>query len=63
VQNIGIATIAALIGAGGLGSFVFRGMNQTAMDLVLLGAMPVLGLALASAIVLDAVSEGLGSRR
>jgi osmoprotectant transport system permease protein len=62
VQNIGLVAIAALIGAGGLGSFIFRGMNQTAMDLVLLGAVPILGLALASAIVLDAVTEMLESR-
>ena len=54
VQNIGLVAIAALIGAGGLGAFIFRGMNQTAMDLVLLGAVPILGpRALASAIVLD----------
>lgn len=59
VQNIGLVAIAALIGAGGLGAFIFRGMNQTAMDLVLLGAVPIMGLALASAIVLDAVTEML----
>ena len=46
VQNIGLATIAALIGGGGFGVFVFQGIGQTAMDLVLLGAVPtvVLGL-------------------
>lgn len=38
VQNIGLATIAALIGGGGFGVFVFQGIGQTAMDLVLLGA-------------------------
>ncbi len=37
VQNIGLATIAALIGGGGFGVFVFQGVGQTAMDLVLLG--------------------------
>jgi osmoprotectant transport system permease protein len=62
VQNIGLVAIAALIGAGGLGAFIFRGMNQTAMDLVLLGAVPILCLALASAIVLDAVTEMLETR-
>ncbi len=40
VQNIGLATIAALIGGGGFGVFVFQGIGQTAMDLVLLGAVP-----------------------
>ena len=40
VQNIGLVTIAALIGGGGLGTFVFQGIGQTAIDLVLLGAIP-----------------------
>ena len=40
VQNIGLATMAALIGGGGFGTFVFQGIGQTAMDLVLLGAVP-----------------------
>jgi osmoprotectant transport system permease protein len=57
VQNIGLATIAALIGGGGLGVFVFQGIGQTAMDLVLLGAVPTVVLAFAAAIVLDALIE------
>jgi len=44
VQNIGLATVAALIGAGGFGVFVFQGINQTAIDLVLLGALPIVAL-------------------
>ncbi len=63
VQNIGLATIAALIGGGGLGVFVFQGMGQTAMDLVLLGAAPTVLLAFASAVVLDALVEMLGVSR
>ena len=62
VQNIGLVAIAALIGAGGLGAFIFRGMNQTAMDLVLLGAVPILGPRARLAIVLDAVTEMLETR-
>jgi osmoprotectant transport system permease protein len=57
VQNIGLATIAALIGGGGFGVFVFQGVGQTAMDLVLLGAVPTVVLAFAAAIVLDAMIE------
>jgi osmoprotectant transport system permease protein len=57
VQNIGLATIAALIGGGGFGVFVFQGIGQMAMDLVLLGALPTVALAFAAAIVLDAVVE------
>jgi osmoprotectant transport system permease protein len=57
VQNIGLATIAALIGGGGFGVFVFQGIGQTAMDLVLLGAVPTVVLAFTAAIVLDALIE------
>jgi osmoprotectant transport system permease protein len=57
VQNIGLATIAALIGGGGFGVFVFQGIGQTAMDLVLLGAVPTVALAFAAAVVLDATIE------
>jgi osmoprotectant transport system permease protein len=57
VQNIGLATIAALIGGGGFGVFVFQGIGQTAMDLVLLGAVPTVALAFAAAVILDALTE------
>lgn len=57
VQNIGLATVAALIGGGGFGVFVFQGIGQTAMDLVLLGAAPTVALAFAAAVVLDAAVE------
>ncbi|SMO94974.1 ABC transporter permease [Paracoccus laeviglucosivorans] len=52
VQNIGLTVIAGLIGGGGFGTFVFQGLNQTAMDLVLLGALPTIALALVSGIVM-----------
>lgn len=57
VQNIGMATIAALIGGGGFGVFVFQGLGQTAMDLVLLGALPTVALALCAAVLMDALVE------
>ena len=57
VQNIGLATVASLIGGGGFGVFVFQGVGQTAMDLVLLGAVPTVALAFAAAVVLDAAVE------
>jgi osmoprotectant transport system permease protein len=52
VQTIGLAVIAALIGGGGLGSFIFQGIGQDAIDLVLLGAIPVTLLALAAEFLL-----------
>ena len=63
VQNIGLATVAALIGGGGFGIFVFQGIGQTALDLVLLGAVPTVVLAFAAAIVLDALVEMVSVRR
>lgn len=53
VQNIGLAVIAGLIGGGGFGTFVFQGLNQTATDLILLGAMPTVLMALVAAIAMD----------
>ena len=57
VQNLGLATVAALIGGGGLGTFIFQGIGQTAMDLVLLGAIPIVAMAFAAAVILDAVID------
>lgn len=57
VQNIGLATVAALIGGGGFGTFVFQGIGQTAIDLVLLGALPTVALSFVAAIVLDAMID------
>ena len=59
VQNIGMVTVAALIGGGGLGAFVFQGIGQTAIDLVLLGAIPIVTLAFSAALVLDSLVEVL----
>lgn len=52
VLTFGIATIAALIGAGGLGFFIQRGVEGNVPDLVLLGALPIVLIALL-------LSEGL----
>jgi osmoprotectant transport system permease protein len=63
VQNIGMVTIAALIGGGGLGVFVFQGIGQTAIDLVLLGAIPTVTLAFCAAVLLDALVEAMDRSR
>ena len=44
--TIGITTVAALIGAGGLGFFILRGVEGGAPDMVLLGVVPIILLAL-----------------
>lgn len=62
VQSIGLAIVTALIGAGGLGTFVFEGLGQNAPDLVLLGVIPVVMLALAADALLTFGSAALGAR-
>ena len=57
VLTIGIATVAYLIGAGGLGTFIQRGIDQVVPDLILLGAVPIIILAL----VVDGLLKGLGA--
>ena len=46
VQAIGLVTLGGLVGAGGLGALVFEGLAQFATDLMLLGALPIVALAL-----------------
>ena len=48
VTGIGVATIAALIGAGGLGDFIYRGIQTVNAGLLLLGAVPAALMALAA---------------
>jgi osmoprotectant transport system permease protein len=47
VIAVGVATIAAAIGAGGLGVFIFRGVAVVDHQLILAGAVPAAGMAIA----------------
>jgi osmoprotectant transport system permease protein len=62
VQAIGLAVVAALIGAGGLGTFVFEGLGQYATDVVLLGALPAILMALAADFLLRLLTGALRRR-
>ncbi|MBZ4654675.1 MAG: ABC-type transporter, integral rane subunit [Peptococcaceae bacterium] len=46
VLNIGVATLASMIGAGGLGDLIFRGIAMDSTELILAGAIPAAVLAL-----------------
>jgi osmoprotectant transport system permease protein len=46
VQAVGNTAVAALIGAGGLGQLIFQGLGQAAPDLIILGSIPIIMLAL-----------------
>lgn len=64
VLVIGITTVTAFVGAGGLGVLVFLGLGSQADDLILLGAVPIVVLALLAdtglrALAARAVSPGI----
>jgi osmoprotectant transport system permease protein len=59
VIGIGLATIAAAIGAGGLGVFIFRGVAMVDNRTILAGALPAAALALAADGILGAVERRL----
>ncbi len=46
VMSVGVATIAAAIGAGGLGTYIFRGLSMVNNQIILAGAIPAALLAL-----------------
>ena len=46
VMSVGVATIAAAIGAGGLGTYIFRGLSMVNNQVILAGAIPAALLAL-----------------
>jgi osmoprotectant transport system permease protein len=46
VISVGVATVAAAVGAGGLGTYIFRGLRQNDYDLLLAGAIASALLAL-----------------
>ena len=57
VQTIGMAVVAALIGAGGFGAIVFQGLLGGALDLVLLGVLPVVAMAVAVDAALQTIAS------
>jgi osmoprotectant transport system permease protein len=59
VLTIGIATIAAAVGAGGLGEFIFRGLAMVNDQLILAGAIPAALLALAADSLLSLLEHRL----
>jgi len=63
VLSIGLATIAAAIGAGGLGEFIFRGLAMVNNQVILAGAVPAALLALLADFLLGRLERRLGSLR
>jgi osmoprotectant transport system permease protein len=63
VTCVGVATIAAAIGAGGLGELIFRGVSSVDNSLVLAGAVPAALLALLADAALGFVEKRLTVKR
>jgi osmoprotectant transport system substrate-binding protein/osmoprotectant transport system permease protein len=63
VVAVGIATLSAFIGAGGLGQFINRGLALSNTDLILLGAIPSALLALSVDGAIGAFQWGIEARR
>jgi len=62
VITIGVATIAAAIGAGGLGEFIFRGIAMVDNGVILAGALPAAAMALVADAGLGALEKRLARR-
>jgi osmoprotectant transport system permease protein len=63
VLTIGVATIAAAVGAGGLGEFIFRGLAMVNNQLILAGAIPAAALALLADFCLSVLERRLRPAR
>ena len=63
VITIGVATIAAAIGAGGLGEFIFRGLSMVDNNVILAGAIPAALMALVADAALGLVQKALEPSR
>jgi osmoprotectant transport system permease protein len=59
VITIGVATIAAAIGAGGLGTFIFRGVAMVSDSVILAGAIPAALLAILADLLLGQLERRL----
>jgi osmoprotectant transport system permease protein len=59
VITVGVATIAAAIGAGGLGEFIFRGLAMVDNSVILAGAIPAAFMALSADLVLGLIQRSL----
>lgn len=62
VTSIGVATIAAAVGAGGLGMFIFQGLTMVNNNVILAGAIPAAVLAIFADAALGWVERRLTPR-
>ncbi len=63
VIAVGLATIAAAIGAGGLGTYIFQGVAMANPSRILVGAVPAAAMALTADFGLGLIERWLGGNR
>jgi osmoprotectant transport system permease protein len=63
VISVGLATIAAAIGAGGLGELIFRGLAMVNNSVILAGAVPAALMALTADTLLGWLEKRLSPQR
>lgn len=63
VLTVGLATIAAAIGAGGLGEFIFRGVSMVDNQVIMAGAIPAALMAISADLLLALLQRSLTRAR
>lgn len=62
VNAVGLATLASLIGAGGLGDLVFRGIAMVSLTAVMAGSLPIILMAVLADVAMKAAERRLAAR-
>ena len=62
VINVGTATLAAFIGAGGLGEFIVTGLALNNTNMILMGAVPAAALAVVTELIFEAIEMAVVPR-
>lgn len=62
VNAVGLATLASLIGAGGLGDLVFRGISVVSLTVVMAGSLPIIVIAVAADLLMKAAERRMARR-
>ena len=62
IYTVSWSVLAAMIGLGGLGEFIYQGININRNDIILLGAIPAAVLAIALGLLIDALQRKVTPR-
>ncbi len=62
IYTVSWTVLAAMIGLGGLGEFIYQGINLNKNELILLGAIPAALLAIALGFIIDILQRRVTPR-